>query len=290
MLAYGPIPLMTRPGRPGPLRRLAFAGAWYAGDRDRLARDVDEALAAAADRVAVVRAAVAPHAGLRYSGRVAAWSYRALAAAPPEAIVLVGPSHYVEFPGCAMLDRGAVETPWGESPVAEALADRLHDETPLVREARPEVHAGEHSLELQLPFIGRLFPGVPLLPILMGQQSRSVAFALGAALAGAVAGAPVALVASSDLSHYHDSATARALDAVVLDRLGHGDAEGLMRAIEREPGHACGGGPMVAVLEAARRLGLTAGGVLAYADSGDVSGDHSRVVGYASAAYGAPAP
>ena len=216
---------------------------------------------------------------------MAAASYRALSGRSPDAIVLVGPSHYVAFPGCAMLDRGAVETPWGEMPIAELLADRLHAATALVREAREEVHAGEHSLELQLPFVGRLFPGVPLLPILMGEQSRAVSFALGAALAEAAAGIDVALVASSDLSHYHDSATARVLDAVVLERLAVCDADGLMHAIEGDPGHACGGGPMVAVLEAARRLGITAGGVLAYADSGDVSGDHSRVVGYASAAY-----
>jgi MEMO1 family protein len=276
---------MSSPGRPGPLRRLAFAGTWYTGDADRLRREVDAALAAAGEGVRPSRAAVAPHAGLRYSGHVAAWSYRALAGGSPDALVLVGPSHYAGFPGCAMLDRGALETPWAPQPVAEALADRLRGLTGLVREARAEVHAGEHSLELQLPFVARLFPDVPVLPILMGEQSRHVAFELGGALAAASAGLDVRLVASSDLSHFHDRGTARVLDEVVLEALDRCDADGLMRVLEHDPRHACGGGPMVAVLEAARRLGITQGGVLRYADSGDVSGDQARVVGYASAAY-----
>jgi MEMO1 family protein len=276
---------MSSPGRPGPLRRLAFAGAWYTGDADHLQREVDAALAAAGRPVRPSRAAVAPHAGLRYSGHVAAWSYRALAGGSPDALVLVGPSHYVGFPGCAMLNRGALETPWARQPIAEALADRLRELTGLVQQVRADVHAGEHSLELQLPFLARVFPQVPVLPILMGDQSRVVAFELGRALADAATGLDVRFVASSDLSHYHGSGTARALDELVLETLERCDAEGLMRVLEREPGHACGGGPMVAVLEAARRLGITEGGVLKYADSGDVSGDRSRVVGYASAAY-----
>jgi AmmeMemoRadiSam system protein B len=94
----------------------------------------------------------------------------------------------------------------------------------------------------------------------------------------------VLLVASSDLSHYHDAATAGALDAVVIRHIEAIDPDGLMRSLEFEPGHACGGGPMVAVLQAARRLGATGARVLQYADSGDVSGDKSSVVGYVAAA------
>ena len=132
-----------------------------------------------------------------------------------------------------------------------------------------------------------MFPA-PVIPILMGDQSRVVAFGLGDALAEAFAGRDIALVASSDLSHYQDAATAQRMDRVVLDALDAVDPERLMAALEREPHHACGGGPMVAVLHAARRMGATAGGVLKYADSGDVSGDKSSVVGYVSAAFGEP--
>jgi AmmeMemoRadiSam system protein B len=94
----------------------------------------------------------------------------------------------------------------------------------------------------------------------------------------------VLLIASSDLSHYLDARAAQALDSVVLEHVGSLDPEGLMDALEREPQHACGGGPMVAVLRAARALGATHARVLCYRDSGDVSGDKSSVVGYMAAA------
>jgi len=271
-----------------PVRRLAFAGSWYSRDGEALAREVDAMVAVAGDAPPGARMGVSPHAGLRYSGHVAAWTYRALAAAAPRTVILVGPSHYAAFPACAMLDRGTVETPWGTLAIDDRVAARLRNETDLLAASRAEIHAREHSIELQLPFLGRLLPESAVVPILMGEQSRSVAFELGRAL-GVIARDPgVSIVASSDLSHYHDSSTARALDASVLDRLDACDGHGLMALLEHEPGHACGGGPIVAVLEAARSVGATAGGVLKYADSGDVSGDRSRVVGYASAAYGAP--
>jgi AmmeMemoRadiSam system protein B len=148
---------------------------------------------------------------------------------------------------------------------------------------------------MQLPFVARLLPDTAIVPLVMGHQTRDTAFALGDAIASAVAGrasaqpggAPpgeVLIVASSDLSHYEDARVASVLDQVVLTHVGALDAEGLMAALEREPRHACGGGPMVAVLHAARRLGASSARVLRYADSGDVSGDKSAVVGYMAAA------
>jgi MEMO1 family protein len=269
-----------------PLRRLAFAGRWYTGDPVRLAEEVDAMLAAAAPPPAPARAVISPHAGLRYSGSVAAWSYRALGAQPFDAVILVGPSHHQAFRGCAMLGRGAVETPWSPLPIAEDLASRLADRTALVRDTGAQIHAREHSLELQLPFLARVLPGVAIVPILMGEQTREVAFGLGNAIADVSRGATVALVASSDLSHYQSAATAHAMDAVILEALDGRDANLLMDRLEHEPRHACGGGPMVAVLHAAARLGAGHGGVLKYADSGDVTGDKSEVVGYVAAAYG----
>ena len=141
---------------------------------------------------------------------------------------------------------------------------------------------------MQLPFVARLLPGVPIVPLVMGFQTRETAMALGNALAGAVAACAepdgVLLVASSDLSHYEDAAVAARLDGVVLRHVEALDADGLMDALEQEPRHACGGGPMVSVLHAAAKLGATRARVLRYADSGDVSGDKSSVVGYMAAA------
>jgi hypothetical protein len=236
-------------------------------------------------------AIVAPHAGLTYSGPVAAFAYRAClpaaeggaSAQPYTAAVLVGPSHFVGFNGVSIWPRGAWQTPFGPVKVAEDLAARTSEASREIAEHR-DAHGREHSLEMQLPFVAHLLPGVPIVPMVMGYQSRETAFGLGDAIARAVAGNSVLLVASSDLSHYQDARTAAKMDGVVLRHVEQLDADGLMQALEREPHHACGGGPMVAVLHAARQLGAANARVLKYGDSGDVSGDKSAVVGYMAAA------
>jgi AmmeMemoRadiSam system protein B len=120
----------------------------------------------------------------------------------------------------------------------------------------------------------------------MGYQTAETARALGDALGKALSGRKALLVASTDLSHYNDAATASRLDAVVIDCVARFDADGLQRALDGKPDHACGGGPTVAVMRAARLAGARDAAVLNYADSGDVSGDKTAVVGYLAAALG----
>lgn len=120
----------------------------------------------------------------------------------------------------------------------------------------------------------------------MGEQSAETASALADALTVVLPGKRALLVASTDLSHYHDAATAGRLDRVVIDCVARFDHEGLQRAIDVRPEHACGRGPMVAVMRAAKQLGARDAVVLNYADSGDVSGDKSAAVGYLAAAFG----
>lgn len=285
----------------GDIRPCAVAGTWYPGTREELVHAVDGHLEAALDaaldeaaEAAVAggdrhpRALIAPHAGLVYSGPVAAYAYALVSRCRYSSVVLVGPSHFVGFDGVAAWTRGAWDTPLGPVQVDEELASAIAARSSEIREY-PPAHAREHSLEMQLPFVARLLPGVPIVPMVMGHQTRATAEALGHALADAIAARPkgadepVLLIASSDLSHYHDARVAGRMDAVVLRQIEAFDPDGLMDALEREPGHACGGGPMVAVLQAARRLGASRARVLRYADSGDVSGDKTSVVGYMAA-------
>ena len=270
------------------VRRAAVAGQWYPGTGARLADAVEQHLALAEVGIPDaehLRAIVAPHAGLMYSGPVAAYAYKAAQRGHYRSIVLVGPSHYVPFRGVSIWPDGSWETPFGAVLVDRELAAAIREGNPEITDI-PDAHEREHSLEMQLPFVAHLMQDVPIVPLVMGHQTRKTAMALGETLARAVAprGDDVLLVASSDLSHYEDATTAAALDGVVTERVEALDAEGLMAALEREPRHACGGGPMVAVLHAARRLGATHARVLRYADSGDVSGDKSSVVGYMAAA------
>jgi len=270
-----------------PVRRAAVAGSWYPGSAAALAAEVDGYLGEASPGVPAgsVDAVIAPHAGLMYSGPVAAWAYRAVQGGPFEAVVLVGPSHHVGFEGAAVFCRGTFETPLGPAAVEEELASAILECTYVARE-HPQAHAREHSLEMQLPFLRRVLPDAPIVPILMGHQSWATVSNLAEGLARALSGRRVLLVASSDLSHYLPARSAAAMDARVLELVRRFDPDGLCDALKAEPEHACGGGPIVAVMRAARALGARDARILKYADSGDVSGDKSAVVGYMAAALG----
>jgi MEMO1 family protein len=139
---------------------------------------------------------------------------------------------------------------------------------------------------MQMPFLAHVASSQPIVPLLMGHQRAATAAALGTALATALRGRKALLIASTDLSHYHDGGTAQAMDRIVIDHVSRFDADGLQAALDDEPQHACGGGPTVAVMRAAQALGARDARVLYYADSGDVSGDKSAVVGYLAAALG----
>ena len=252
-----------------------------------MAAAVDLYLAAADDGPRALDrlvAIVAPHAGLMYSGPVAAYAYRQVRRHAIDVAVLVGPSHFVGFDGVSIY-RGGFDTPFGVAEFDEASAAAICAAGPIVHE-HAAAHVREHSLEMQLPFLKRVAPGAAIVPLVMGWQDAATARALGDALGAALTNRRALLVASTDLSHYHDAATAGALDRVVVDHVQRLDADGLQRALDAEPGHACGGGPTVAVMRAARTLGATDAVILRYADSGDVSGDKSAVVGYLAAAIG----
>jgi len=220
-----------------------------------------------------------------YSGPVAAHAYDLLRGRTFDVAVLVGPSHFLAFDGVAAYPSGAFATPLGTAPIDEECVAAIIEASPVVH-ASASPHRREHSLEMQLPFVQRLAPTLPIVPLLMGHQTAATARALGDALATALRGRRALLIASTDLSHYHDAATASRMDAVVSDCIARMDADGLQQVLNARPDHACGGGPTVAVMRAAAGLGATESRILQYADSGDVSGDKSSVVGYLAAALG----
>jgi len=268
------------------LRRAAVAGTWYPADPDALAREVDGYLAAADEPpVGDPLAIIAPHAGLLYSGPIAAHAYNMLRGRDFEVAILVGPSHYVGFEGVAVYERGAFETPFGKVPIAEDLASAIAAGSPLIK-SHPTAHVREHSLEMQLPFLKRVLPEIAIVPLVMGHQLRETAEALGDAIAAAVKGRRAVLIASTDLSHYQSATVAAKLDKMVIHQVQRFDSNGLMSLLEGFPQHACGGGPTVSVMKAARQLGARDARVLRYGDSGDVSGDKDAVVGYLAAAFG----
>ncbi|MBA3269867.1 MAG: AmmeMemoRadiSam system protein B [Acidobacteria bacterium] len=272
------------------LRRAAVAGTWYPATAERLNGALATHLhnagaqgAAAPCANSELIALVAPHAGLMYSGPVAAHAYRLLEGRTFDTIIVVGPSHYVTFEGASIWRAGAFETPLGNLRIDEDMASAIIDGCPIVSDL-PAAHAREHSIEMQLPFLASLAPTARIVPLVMGHQTRDTAFALADCLAAVASQKNALLIASSDLSHFFEAAIAASLDHQVAEHVETLDADGLMARLERRPEHACGGGPMVSVLRAATALGGATSRVLQYADSGDVSGDKSSVVGYLAAA------
>lgn len=275
------------------LRAAAVAGTWYPGRADALTKDIDGYLSAAGPVPAgQVDAIIAPHAGLMFSGPVGAYAYKAASAsqAQYDVAVLVGPSHFAAFEGVSVWPGGAFATPLGEAMIDAAGVAALLS-SPIVH-ALPSAHRREHSLEMQLPFLRRLFPHLPIVPLLMGAQRRETIEALAAVLGSAFEGRRPLLVASTDLSHYFDAVAAAALDAGFIAAVEAFDADALLRRFESYPEHdrgrqvACGGGPAIAVTMAARARGARDARVLKYGHSGEVSGDNTGVVGYLAAAFG----
>jgi MEMO1 family protein len=273
------------------IRPAAVAGSWYPATAGALAREVDGYVDAASEGPSGdIRAIIAPHAGIMFSGPVGAYAYKAAARGDYDVAVLVGPSHFVGFDGVAAYPEGAFDTPLGPAPIDAETVDAL-TRAAVVR-ALPTAHGREHSLEMQLPFLRRLLPDVAIVPLLMGYQSRDTIEALAQALADALASRRALLVASTDLSHYFDAAKAARLDGRVRDCVARFDPEGLLEVFESYPEEergrhvACGGGPAISVMMAARALGARDARVLKYAHSGEVSGDYGGVVGYLAAVMG----
>jgi MEMO1 family protein len=275
-------------------RPAAVAGTWYPRTAGALGREVDAYLADVPDdrAPADVGAIIAPHAGLMFSGPVAAHAYKAVASHPYDVAVLVGPSHFVAFDGVALYPGTAFDSPLGQARVDEGGAAAIAAFAVVQRDNVP--HEREHSLEMQLPFLKRVLPDVPIVPLLMGYQDRDTIGALADAMVAAFRNRRALLVASTDLSHYFDAKTAETLDSRVQACVPAVDADQLLTVFEQYPEGergryvACGGGPAIAVMRAARALGATAGRVLRYSHSGVISGDYDGVVGYMAAIFERP--
>jgi hypothetical protein len=266
---------------------------------------VDEFLAKAS--VAQIKeplvALIAPHAGYIYSGQVAAHSFVLLKGKKFERVVVIAPSHYEAFPFSSVYDGDAYATPLGTIPVDKGFASQLAALSPLIKISshghEPVGGHWEHALEDELPFLQRVLGEFKLVPIVMGDQSYEACRALGVSLAKLIAksahGSPLHsgtfIVVSSDLSHYHPYDEAVAIDHHTLKAIEDWDYLSLSRNFERRVWEACGGGPIVAAMIAAERLGATHAQILKYANSGDTTGDKSHgVVGYGAVAITAAKP
>ena len=261
------------------VRPPAVAGRFYPAQPDDLRRTVTALLdAVPAPAGPAPKALIVPHAGYLFSGPVAASAYARLAPDRERIrrIVLLGPSHREPFAGLAAASWDGFATPLGVVPLDGCALSRLAD-LPQVA-ARNSAHAGEHALEVQLPFLQCLLaPGFTLVPLLAGETSTAEVSEVLAALWG---GPETRIVISSDLSHYHEPAAARQLDGATAAAI-----EALAPDDIGEEG-ACGRLPIRGLLDAARRHGLRATTV-DLRNSGDTGGPRHQVVGYGAFTFAA---
>ncbi|MFH1863206.1 MAG: AmmeMemoRadiSam system protein B [bacterium] len=285
-------PAMQTNIEPKDIRHPAVAGSWYSDNPMTLRRELEGYLERAEDfQLHDVAGLVSPHAGYIYSGAVAAYSYKQIVGNQYDVVVIVTPSHAERFYFASVYGRGGYLTPLGLIPVDVETAQQIARGGDLVKisdQGHRQEHLAqqEHSLEIQLPFLQVALGDFKLVPIVMGDQNDEIVHALAAALANALKGKKALLVASSDLSHFHNYDQANRTDSGFVKLVGDYNAVGLLRALDSHQVEACGGGPVCAVMEACKMLGAESVRVLKYANSGDVPrGDKSRVVGYLAAAF-----
>jgi AmmeMemoRadiSam system protein B len=269
--------------RPSPI-----SGTWYSANPDALAEQLDGFLNAAEPAVpsGELMGVIVPHAGHRYSGAVAAKAFRLMRGLVPEIVAVVSPMHTLAPDRLATSGHDAYQTPLGTIPVdtqaVRALNAALEKRSgPLLFPLRND---REHSLEIELPFLQRVLGEFRLLPVMILDQQESTAQMLGSALAEVLAGRKALLVGSSDLSHFNPDATARGLDSEMMRRIAAFDPLAVIHAEDENAAFACGRAAIAAVLWAAKELGANLVTPVAYANSGDVTGDRSSVVGYGAAA------
>ena len=268
------------------MRYPAVAGMFYEGDEIGLRKQIEQCflgplgpgkLPKVRKGSRAVIGGVAPHAGYAYSGMVAAHLYGRLAEdGLPEAFIIIGPNHTGRGSGLAVTVQD-FETPLGVAKVDTDLAKALRKD---LVDLDDEAHKGEHSIEVQLPFLQYLSPSVRFVPICMGFQDYEAATGLGKTIKSAVKGRDVVVIASTDMSHYVPKDLAKKKDSMALDAIKAMDSKRLYEVVRDEDISMCGYGPVIATMTAC------AGGkaeVLKYASSGDVQ-PMRDVVGYASVA------
>ena len=281
-------PQYVRAVNPQTVRPAAVAGGFYPADPKILSAMIDDLLAHASPQPIndPILAVVAPHAGYEFSGPVAAYTYAALKGRKFSRVVVIAPSHYEAFNFTSVYDGDAYATPLGTVQVDKAFAKQLAKMSATIRLSSqghvPTPKGAEHALEVQLPWLQRVLGDFELVPIVMGDQSYENSRALGVALAKLIQGSDTLIVASSDLSHYHPYNEAVKIDHKTLNALEAWDYFSMSRNFEARIWEACGGAPIVAAMIAAERMGANQALVLKYANSGDITGDHSRVVGYSA--------
>ncbi|MGD9579412.1 MAG: AmmeMemoRadiSam system protein B [Syntrophorhabdus sp.] len=270
------------------IREPSVSGTFYPDNPKTLRKNIEEYFNNASfdslDKEIV--GLISPHAGYMYSGQVAAYGYKAIMGSHYDAAIVIAPSHRSRFEGVAVFEKGGYRTPLGVVEIDEELVREIINSKTVVL-PNLDAHRGEHSLEVQIPFLQVVLKDFSLVPLIMGSQDPALCELLVGSLYESIrkTNKKVLVVGSTDLSHYYPYNEAVELDAVVKQRLESYDIKGLQSDFRKGTCEACGVGPILTTMMLSRKLGASQSKVLKYTNSGDVSGDRSGVVGYISCVF-----
>ena len=275
------------------VRHPAVAGSWYPGTPKGLKAQIEECFThglgpgkipkVTEDGPRQIVGLVCPHAGYVYSGPVAAHSYYNLALdGKPEIIILLGPNHRGYGSALAIMNEGVWRTPLGDVEIDTETANQIVRESRII-DIDESAHGPEHSLEMQFPFLQYLYGQTfRFVPICFLMQDLETGREVGQALAKALSGKNAVVIASTDMTHYEPQKTAELKDKKALNAVLKLDEGQLYSVVESYGISMCGYGPTIAMITAAKAMGAKEAQLLCYKTSGDVTGDYSAVVGYAS--------
>jgi MEMO1 family protein len=266
------------------IRKSTVSGYFYPGEPAELLKFLAEHLILKRERRLPARAIVVPHAGYLYSGALAARVYGSIQL--PRRFVILCPNHTGVGAPLAIVSEGTWETPLGSARIDERLSSRLKEFCREIDES-PLAHRQEHSLEVQLPFLQYLLSNdFTFVPLSVSSNSYDQLVRLGRAL-GELAESweePVLIISSSDMNHFESADVTLRKDELAICRIKELDSWGLWQTVRRHGISMCGCAPTVAAIEGARVLQCTEGILLGHMHSGQVTGENSRVVGYAGIA------
>lgn len=278
------------------IRHPCQAGAFYAGTAQSLKAQIEGCFThrfgpgklpkVMEDGLRNVVGLVCPHAGYMYSGPVAAHAYYNLAVdGKPDVVVIFGPNHTGRGSALALMSEGVWRTPLGDVEIDTLTAKQIVDESRIV-DVDDSAHTFEHSIEVQLPFLQYLYGSTfKFVPICFLMQDLKSSREVGRAVAKALSGKNGLIIASTDMTHYEPHERAQRKDKMAIDAVAKMDEELYYSTVESQNISTCGYGPTVAVITAAKLLGAKRAQLLCYKTSGDVVGDFSSVVGYASMSF-----
>ncbi|HEX5457112.1 MAG TPA: AmmeMemoRadiSam system protein B [Candidatus Nitrosotalea sp.] len=229
--------------------------------------------------------AICPHAGYEYSGPIAADSYYAVSSQKPDLVIIIGPNHWGIGLNVAVMKEGMWRTPIGDIEVDDESAIEINKILKLI-EFDFFSHTRDHCLEVQLPMLQEIFSHkFKILPIILIDQNRNTAIEIGKAVASIAKTRKTLIIGSSDFTHYEPNDFAHEQDKSLIDAIVNLNIDKFYSTLQEKQISACGYGAIASTMIACKELGATKGTLIKYATSGDITGDKSSVVGYASIVF-----